>query len=555
MKHLLAVSFCLFLLEKGLSQSVYLKIDGHSKSETKVIDSIGYAKQFKTANEINLANKVLIDKLTELGYFEHKIVGPEKSNDSTFRYVYQLGKKYNTITLSINEAHLKYLPNAYKVKNNSIIVETNQLKNFMEAFLKKMESAGFSLAKAQLINIQTQGPKITADLYIEEQLKRSINDIVVLGYDKFPKGHLNTSKRLYRNRIVTQQNLDRVFAEFNQLNFVKQTKLPEILFTKDSTKIFVYLEKTKSNQFDGFIGFSNRDENKLGLNGYIDLLLQNALHAGEKIFFYWKNDGNQQARFNLGLEVPFLFRTPLTFKSQINIFKQDSTFQNTTATFDLGYLRSYNSRIYLGYQTAQSATIQNTNNPLVTDYTNAFLTTHIEYTDYQLNDFIFPEKTQLRLKFGIGERQAKAATQKQYFTHIALKHIFNLNQTNSIAVESQNYYLKSEQFVANELFRFGGIQSIRGFNENSLQGNLFTALLTEYRYRFTSGLYAHSVIDYCFFEDQTTTTKTSLFGIGMGFGLVTKNGLFTLVYANGNEKNNAFKITNSLVHLSFKSRF
>jgi hemolysin activation/secretion protein len=105
------------------------------------------------------------------------------------------------------------------------------------------------------------------------------------------------------------------------------------------------------------------------------------------------------------------------------------------------------------------------------------------------------------------------------------------------------------------LYRFGGINSIRGFNENSLQGTVFSSLMTEYRYVLSSNIYVHSIIDYGYYQDQTSKTKDNLLGLGFGFGLLTKNGLFNLIYANGSTKNQAIKLSNSIVHISLKSTF
>jgi outer membrane protein assembly factor BamA len=104
----------------------------------------------------------------------------------------------------------------------------------------------------------------------------------------------------------------------------------------------------------------------------------------------------------------------------------------------------------------------------------------------------------------------------------------------------------------NELYRFGGINSIRGFNENSLQGNFFSSILSEYRYLVSSELYVHSIIDYGYFSDSTSSISDNLFGIGFGFGLLTKNGLLNMVYANGNSGNQNIQLSNSVVHLSLK---
>lgn len=115
--------------------------------------------------------------------------------------------------------------------------------------------------------------------------------------------------------------------------------------------------------------------------------------------------------------------------------------------------------------------------------------------------------------------------------------------------------MQSTNYLVNELFRFGGINSIRGFNENSLQGNLLTSILTEYRYVLSPSLYAHSIIDYGYFKDNTSNTSDTLLGLGFGIGLQTKNGLFNLIYANGSTKEQTAKLSNSIVHISLKATF
>ena len=136
-----------------------------------------------------------------------------------------------------------------------------------------------------------------------------------------------------------------------------------------------------------------------------------------------------------------------------------------------------------------------------------------------------------------------------------MKHNFYLNDKNVINIKSQNFYLQSEEYIINELYRFGGINSIRGFNENSLQATAFSSILTEYRYIISSNIYAHSIIDYGYFQDKTSNVNGNLLGLGFGFGLLTKNGLFNLVYANGSTKEQAIKFSNSIVHISLKASF
>ena len=84
-----------------------------------------------------------------------------------------------------------------------------------------------------------------SDLQLKLNSKRNITDLVIVGYDKFPAG---IKKQLPKKQKATfnQDNLKQINDTFDKLQFVNQIKYPEILFTKDSTKIFVYVEK--SNQ-------------------------------------------------------------------------------------------------------------------------------------------------------------------------------------------------------------------------------------------------------------------------------------------------------------------
>jgi hypothetical protein len=43
--------------------------------------------------------------------------------------------------------------------------------------------------------------------------------------------------------------VNQIYQDFEKFQFTNQVKYPEILFTKDSTKAYVYLEKRKSNTF------------------------------------------------------------------------------------------------------------------------------------------------------------------------------------------------------------------------------------------------------------------------------------------------------------------
>jgi hypothetical protein len=537
------------------AQEFQLKIIGQTDFETKTIDSIGYISTHKNTKSIIDENGSLYQKLLKKGYTESEPLENFKQNDSTFYFKYRVGKRINYARIYIGRNSQENIAPNYIVKNDTLTLPYEDIETFLNNTLKKLETNGFSMAKVKLINILPSKDYLKADLSITTEIKRQVNDIVINGYDKFPVGHKKNIVRLYRNKVFNQKNLDRLYNDFEKFRFVKQSKYPEILFTKDSTKIYVYLEKTKPNTFDGYIGFTNDENEKVIFSGYLDLVLNNILNSGEKLSLYWKSDGQDQKTFNLGMELPYIFKSPLGLKAELNIFKQDSTFQNTKTAIDLGYYFNYNTRLYLGYQSTESSDIQNANTSSLSDFDNSFLTTSLEFIDFKNDDFLFPEKTRFDLKIGTGKRDSKLISDNQFFGSLFTKHNLYLNDKNIVNIKSQNFYLQSGNYIVNELQRFGGINSIRGFNENSLQGNLFGSILTEYRYVLSPGLYVHSIIDYGHIQDKTSNSDQNLLGIGFGFGLLSKNGLFNIVYANGSTNEQAIKLSNSIVHISFKANF
>ena len=548
--------FCLIIVSRNVSaQNFYLKITGQNDIENKIIDSIGYNQKHLNFKSVSEENNSFYNKLVKSGYTENQFSEVIKQNDSTFYYKYELGKKINYARIYIGIKNQENIPSYYTLKNDSLTIPYEETESFLNSVLKKLEGNGFSMAKVKLTNLENKNNTIIAELSVAKETQRQLNDIVINGYDKFPVSHKKNILRLYRNKVFNQKNLDKLYNDFEKFRFVKQSKYPEILFTKDSTKVYVYLEKAKPNTFDGFIGFTNDEESKLILSGYVDLVLQNILNSGEKFSLYWKSDGKDQKTFNLSLELPYLFKSPIGLKTELNIFKQDSTFQNTRTNIELGYYFNYNTRLYLGYQSTESSDIQNANTSNLSDFNNSFITNALEFVDFKNDDFLFPEKTNFNLKLGFGKRDSKQISDNQFFGSLNLKHNLYLNPKNIINIKSQNFYLQSENYIINELSRFGGINSIRGFNENSLQGNTFTSILTEYRYVLAPNLYIHSIIDYGYLQDKTTNSRNNLLGLGFGFGLLSKNGLFNIVYANGSTNNQAVKLSNSIVHISFKASF
>ncbi|WP_228519071.1 ShlB/FhaC/HecB family hemolysin secretion/activation protein [Flavobacterium sp. LC2016-12] len=551
----------------GYAQNFHLKINGSNSDETKIIDSLNYSKNHLNIKSLFIELKNISDKLSKNGYLDNRIRETTQTNDSTYTSIITLKQKIKYIHIYIGTKNPLF--STGETKNDTLIIAYQEVENYLNQKILDAEKKGFALNKINLENIQRKNQTIYADLNFKSEKKRIINSIIINYSDNnksdiFPKGHLIQLNKKYINRTFNQETIKELNNDLNNFEFIKQTKYPEILFTNDSTKVYTYIEKRKANSFDGYIGFSNDDNKKTTLNGYLDIALLNTLHAGEQFSLYWKSDGNQQKTFNTKIEIPYIFNSSIGIKAQLNIFKQDSTFQNTKTAIDLGYYLNYNSKIYIGYQSTESSDIQNTNNSTISDFKNSYFTCSFDYKKPDYTNNLFPKKASLFFLTGYGKRNTNndpetAESSNQFYGNINASYNFELNKKNFVYVNSQNFYLKSKNYITNELFRFGGMNSIRGFSENSLQGNNVNLLLTEYRYLASNNLFLHSILDYGIYQDQTSLGNykkiNTLLSFGVGFGLLTKNGLLRVIIANGSTNNSKIKFYNSILNICYNVKF
>lgn len=544
----------LFITSLSWSQNFYLKAEGSSLNETKVLDSIGYTKKHTSVQSIIDENKSLGNQLTQAGFLASQLLKNKKANDSTFVFYYSLGTKTQNLKIK-TDLLTEEIKSTLGLTTDRIVL-ISETESFLNTQLAILERKGYALAKLHLENFTQENNQLQAFLIVDLNIIRKINSLVFKGYDNFPKGVKKVYERKYKQKPFNQELVKNINRDFNTLPFVIQPKFPEVLLTKDSTQVYIYLEKRKNNSFDGFIGFgTNEEKQKLQFNGYLDLNLFNNLNSGERFNLYWKNDGNKQSTFNVNLDLAYVFQSPIAIKGNLKIFKQDTIFQNSSFDLDLGYMIRYNTKVYLGIKDNTSEAIQKVSTSTIKDLKSSFYTTTFEHRKNNYENDLFPEQFYLLTKFGIGSRTLSSEKSNQFFGQIQTLQLLPLNTKNYIHLKSDLYYLQSPDYYTNELYRFGGIKSIRGFNENSLQGNIFGGIFAEYRYIVASNLYVHTITDFGYFQDKANTTSSNLYGFGFGLGLLNKGGVFNLVYANGSSNGQAIKLSNSIVQVSFKTTF
>ncbi|WP_412561521.1 POTRA domain-containing protein [Winogradskyella sp. MIT101101] len=541
------------------AQTLNLDVSGEDKNKTAIIDSIGYSTSFDNYNGIESELNSLKYRLTRLGFVDTTIDSIIKQNDTLFKASLFLGNKINRIRIvydsNFNAELLNFIN--HTKDENYFELDITELESSLNQLNSKIAEQGDPFSTLQLINIYKLNPDlISAQLKIVNNQKRRIDKIIVKGYEKFPQSYIKRFMKLRTGKTFNLNEIKNKVELLEDLRFANKIKDPEVLFTQDSTTLYLYVEKKQTNNFDGYLGFgTNENTNKIEFDGYLDLRLINNLNFGETLNLFYKSDEIDQQTFRVDSDLPYLFGSPVGLQVGLNIFRKDTTFSNAKQYAKINYQINARHRIGAGITSTNSTNLLDNDTSILNDYKSNYYTLNYNFTEPQFYDPLFPINFWFDLSYGFGDRENDMGNQSQTVFNLDTYKIFNLNPKNSVYTRFNGAILNSDDYLDNELFRFGGINSIRGFEENSLVANLYGVINTEYRYRLSNSIYVHSVLDAAYFENQITDTKEKLFGFGFGLGLLTNAGLFRLNYSSGKSENRQFRLSDSKVHVSLTATF
>jgi len=543
------------------SQNIHLKLEGTDSISESFVSKIDSKKNFENIKslqkKINITKKEILNK----GYFNAYFPTKTKINDSTYLQKITLNFKYKKITINYSNKQISkielnnILSNETKINTNSFTSHTSQLENNLNNIIKHLSSKGNIFSNIQLKNINIDANSVSADLIMDISETNYISEIKIKGYEKFPKKFIRHYLKIKKQKKLNLKELEDKSKGINNLLFVSELKKPEILFTKDSTIVYLYLKKQKSNSFEGFLGFStNQQTNKIEFNGNINLQLTNNLNTGEELHLKYQSTENEQKNTNIKIKLPYLFNSPLNLEGELDIFKKDSTFTNNTQTINTKYTITRNINIGIGLQFNSSNSL--IKNQLDSeDFKKRAYSLNFNHQKANINNNLFPFKTKTTIKLSLATRKTKLSRTPQQDIYISTHYIFKLNKKNSFYIKSENYYLFSNNTLENEQHYIGGINSIRGLKENSIPCSQYSVINSEYRIKLNNTLYTHTVIDYAIIKNNSNNNFDNVFGFGIGFGLKTNNNLLRFVFANNKIKNEQIKFSNSKIHLSLSTRF
>lgn len=469
------------------------------------------------------------------------------------------GKMYKQIWVK-NDSIFQKREDWFAVKNlDSLIQNVNQV----------YAAKGFPFTEVKIQPMGYKDGEAKVALNMNLFSARRIDGVKVEGYEKLSKGYIKHGLGLKKGKIYNEEELKTISQKMSYTPFIEEIRSPQTLFNTDSTTVYLYVKKVKSNVFDGVLGFGNNQEGKFQLNGNVKVELNNNFNGMERIRLNWIATPDKSSTLDLDVRVPYLFQSSIGTQTNFSMYRKDSVFVNTKIEERLFYQITQNSNIGLNLSYENSNFVLDDHPELALLYDDYHKTGYgISYELLQpISNPLFEGKSRIYFIGKTLSRKNKdydALTEiytetqtDQYELGLRAFHLFRLHPHHYIKTQVEGFGLfgANDFYSQNELYRIGGFGSIRGFNEESIFASSYGIGSLEYRFVPNDGFYVAAFGDYAIFENKPAEINENLLGVGLGISFLTQLGIFNLSYAVGKQSDTGFDFKNSKIHFGILTRF
>lgn len=576
----------------------------------KDFSSFKFSKKIKDSFDLQsfrLFVKDIKSELNEQGFFNASFVQSDDCSNDFCKIILNPGNRYEW-TLLENGNIPKELLNAVGLKD--ILIKNRkfnyrELKKIQDLLLTNFERNGYPFAMIWLDSTDVKlegeltaklnldyGPEITMDSI---RIERKTNE------DKRSK--LRISKKYLENYLDLKQNSPydesvvlKIKKKLNALPFLNNFKDPLIIFKGNKATPCLFLETRTASKFDILFGLlpsvnpSTRQQ-QFNFTGNVNIDLLNSFGRGERLYANWQQFQQGRSELRLGFSYPYLFNIPLEINSNFELYRRDSTYIDIITEIGLSYLFDGNNYLKLFWNNS-STNVQNPDTGFILQFkklpnildlrTNSIgLEYYHQKLDYRWN----PTKGfELKAQATVGFKYVKpnvqiislrdsqqpdfefstlydsvAVNSVQFRGSLTYSHFFSLFKQLTLMVRYRTSLVlnNNSQLYTNELYRTGGQQNIRGFDEQSIFTNWFQIASTEIRYLTGKNSFVYLFGDLSSTQNVLSGTDnlSYRYGFGAGIALETKVGIFGLSYALGSKFDEPMLLRNGKVHFGYLNMF
>ena len=206
---------------------------------------------------------------------------------------------------------------------------------------------------------------------------------------------------------------------------------------------------------------------------------------------------NQDRSLNSNFIFPYFLGSPFNLKYSLNLIQKDSSYTSNENSIDLE-LNLNKVKVGIGFQKNES--YSDSQIEFVENFNSKLYNVSSEYFIPDSDDKLISEKFKLLVKYGSGKKiQLNNESHLNKFK-LELFKKFNFSSRFKLQSSFVREKINSKNLVNNELIRFGGSESIRGFDDNSIFADGYTLLATNLNFYLNDTIYIYGIFDlanYC----------------------------------------------------------
>lgn len=478
---------------------------------------------------------------------------------------FQLGEKMGNIAVRIGPEEMNFIRKHSRINEkfiSQLAFTPNELSDAIYRILNAYLDNGYPFAALRLSEIELNENNLSGELLINRGQFYTWTDIHVRGDSSISVKYISNLIEIKIGDVYDESELKKITSRIEQVPFMKEIKSSEILYTRNGAELYVYVESVPISSVNGILGFQpNATSKKLELTGEINLRLMDVLHRGELLDVRWQSIQSQTQSLESRINYPFLFNTPFGIDATFDLYKRDTSYLELSATAGVQYFLNRGSYLKAFYRYNSSAVLSGgENNPLFSKLGNVKSNSYgLSFQSNRVDYLPNPSKgINLLVEGSLGTRKSSPSDtilfEKSviYRGKIKVEGFIPLHKRHMLRLASQTDFYNAATIFENEVYRYGGLNSQRGFNEDELFATMKTTATLEYRFLLDRNSHVFAFYDQSWYENNSNNYyNDSPFGFGVGFSFATKLGVFSISYALGKQFNNPLKLNNSKIHFGY----
>ena len=454
--------------------------------------------------------------------------------------------------------------------------KNTELSRLMERIVVYYENNGYPFVSTSLDSISITNAGVSAKLVVDRKVFVKLDSLVTEGSGKVNQKFLLRYLGIKNGMPYNEETFASVSRKIKQLPFLTETKAPVLRLTDKQNKLYLFLGKKNASQFDGIVGILPDDKGKTVFTGDVKIKLVNTiLKNGETFDINWRRLQSQTQDLKATVIYPYLFGLPIGVDYTIKIYKKDSAFIDVNNSLGLNYYFSglnYVKAFYKQRNTNLISTSGLANITVLPEYADVITKSYglggfLERYDYKFN----PKKGySISLTGSVGERLIRRNPKindvaynnidlksSQYQAEGAITGYINVFRNHVIKLSSQFGSVFGNTIYKNELYRIGGLKTLRGFDEESIYASTYVIPTLEYRFLFEKNSNLFLFAEGAWYENNSVSgyVNDTPMSVGAGINFETKAGIFNLSYGLGKQFSNGFDLRTGKIHAGLTALF